>query len=272
MGYSRKHHYEVEKELANRLRSADREARKALYTELYDELFRRVPNHPMLARKWSSANQAAEVRKQLALVKPYLSGSKSFLEIGPGDCSLSFAVSERVKSVTAVDVSHELTSTETMPSNFDLVIADGSSIPLPTESIDVAYSEQLVEHMHPEDAVAHFGDVFRVLKFGGTYLCSTPNRISGPHDVSKYFDREATGFHLKEYCYKDLLVELKKAGFSEFRAVIGTRGKYLTLPVTIALTFEWIISFLPRAFARLPGIRTALLVRLAARKIVCKGP
>ena len=43
-----RHHYEVERELADRLRSASREERKQLYAGVYDELFRRVPDHPQL--------------------------------------------------------------------------------------------------------------------------------------------------------------------------------------------------------------------------------
>lgn len=266
MEYSRKHHYEVERELADRLRVADRESRKTLYTEVYDELFNRVPNHPMLARKRSAADQAKQVKQQLKLIYPYLSSSKSFLEIGPGDCSLSFAVSVLVKDVIAVDVSHELTNTSNAPANFQLVITDGSDVPVPEASVDIAYSEQLIEHMHPDDAATHLDEVFKALKPGGSYLCSTPNRISGPHDVSKYFDRHATCFHLKEYSCSELMSALKKAGFKQFRAIVGTRGKYFDLPVIVPLTFEKIISLLPYSIARWPGIRTLLLVRLVATK------
>ena len=43
-------HYEIEKGLAARLRLANREDRKRLYGELYDELYRSVPDHPQLTR------------------------------------------------------------------------------------------------------------------------------------------------------------------------------------------------------------------------------
>ena len=46
--YPLREHYLIERELADRLRSAPRSERGALYSELYDELFRRVPYHPML--------------------------------------------------------------------------------------------------------------------------------------------------------------------------------------------------------------------------------
>ena len=44
-------HYEIEMGLAASLRSANREDRKRLYGELYDELYRRVPDHPQLTRQ-----------------------------------------------------------------------------------------------------------------------------------------------------------------------------------------------------------------------------
>lgn len=46
-------YYEIEKELANRLRYASKQERRYLYSSLYDELYRRVPLHPQLTRKLS---------------------------------------------------------------------------------------------------------------------------------------------------------------------------------------------------------------------------
>ena len=36
------------------------------------------------------------------------------------------------------------------------------------------------------------------------FICLTPHRSTGPHDMSKYFGDVATGFHLKEYTNKEL--------------------------------------------------------------------
>ena len=42
-------HYIIERELADRLRHASREERRAgLYAAVYNELFRRVPDHPLI--------------------------------------------------------------------------------------------------------------------------------------------------------------------------------------------------------------------------------
>ena len=43
-------HFEIERELAAKLKNASAAERKSLYNEVYDELFRRVPDHPQLHR------------------------------------------------------------------------------------------------------------------------------------------------------------------------------------------------------------------------------
>ena len=61
--------------------------------------------------------------------------------------------------------------------NFELIISDGISIPVPAGSIDFAYSNQLMEHLHPDDAESQLENVFTALRPGGAYLCITPNRL-----------------------------------------------------------------------------------------------
>ena len=211
-------HYRVEKELAEILRTSQKEQRRHLYRELYDELFRRVPHHPSLSRSRTPEQALHALQSQLAMVQRYLSESVVFLELGPGNCNFSVAMTEHVKKVYAVDVSRTIADQVQPPDNFELIISDGSSIPLPDSYIDVAFSNQLMEHLHPDDALIQLNNVVRVLKPGGTYICVTPNRLSGPHDVSGQFDDEATGFHLKEYTCSDLARLFCEAGFSNTRS------------------------------------------------------
>ena len=177
-------HYEVEKELAAKLRSASKEERRALYTAVYDELMERVPHHPRLLAKQSARESAKRVESDLGLLRPFLTGESVFLEIGPGDCAVARAVAQIAKHVYAVDVSSATASEFASPENMELVISDGTSIPAPSGAVDVAYSNQLMEHLHPDDAVEQLANVYDALKPGGVYLCITPNRVSGPHDIS----------------------------------------------------------------------------------------
>jgi len=70
----------------------------------------------------------------------------------------------------------------------------------------------------------------------GIYICVTPNRLSGPHDISKYFDVTATRFHLKEYTNTELSDLFKEAGFLKVRAYVGAMGIYVRFPLFLLST------------------------------------
>jgi tetratricopeptide (TPR) repeat protein len=61
--------YDVERELADRLRAASREERKQLYTELYEELFRRIPHHQLAVVGRGQVRGALEGKPNLLAVE-----------------------------------------------------------------------------------------------------------------------------------------------------------------------------------------------------------
>jgi SAM-dependent methyltransferase len=240
-------HYEIEKELANRLRSASRAERRGLYSSLYDELFRRVPLHPQLTDPAASEGREQSVALEMNLLRPFLSRDSTFLEVGPGDCALSLEVATVARRVYAVDVSAEVARTAEAPENFRHILSDGCCIPLPPNSVDVAYSNQLMEHLHPGDAIEQLQQVHTVLAPGGIYVCVTPNRLTGPHDVSMYFDEVATGFHLKEYTASELSRLFREVGFVRVGSLVQRNGKYTRLPIFPTALVETCLSVLPHA-------------------------
>jgi len=231
-------HYEIERELADKLRKANKEERRYLYTTLYDELFRRVPLHPQLNQKADSKSQYAIVSIRMRLLKRFLNNESTFLEVGAGDCALSLEVAQYVKRVYAVDVSKHITQKELFPQNFELIISDGCSIPVPKNSINIAYSDQLLEHLHPEDAVDQLHNIYEALCPGGIYICITPNRFCGPHDVSKYYDDIATGFHMKEYTVTELCDLFRSVGFMDIDSYMEGKGIHVQFPLFIATLIE----------------------------------
>ena len=240
----------MEKELADRLRGASKEERRHLYTAVYDELFRRVPHHQQLALKVSPQQRLADIAKEVEMLRPFLGGDSTFLEIGPGDCALSLEVAKSVRQVYAVDVSTEITKGIDAPANFRLAFSDGCSVPVPPGSVDVAYSTDLIEHLHPDDAFEQLRNVHGALAPGGRYLCVTPNGISGPHDISMYFDKVATGFHLKEYTVAGLCELFRRAGFSRIRVVLGARGRFAALPALPSILCESLLDVIPHRLRR----------------------
>lgn len=252
-------HYRIERELADRLRAANRDERRGLYSALYDDLFRRVPDHPMLTRKVSEEARAQSVREVLAFLERQIGATGTYLEIGAGDCALALAMAARFHRVIALDVSEGITANIGRPPHFELRITDGIEIPVEPGSVDLAFSNQVLEHLHVDDALDHVRRVHLALQPGGRYVCITPNPLLGPHDISRYFDASATGFHMREYLTGDLGRLFRNAGFSRVQAIVGARGRFATVPV-------WPVALVERALTALPpGMRRTLAGTAAFR-------
>jgi SAM-dependent methyltransferase len=262
--------YQIEKELATRLRSASKLERRSLYSQTYDELFRRVPHHGQLTRKVSPQHRAANVRQQLQLLRRFVTPDTCFLEIGAGDCALSLHMAERVRKVYALDVSETITKEARVPANFQLILSDGVSVPVPPGSVTVAYSNQLMEHLHPEDAAEQLANIIRGIASGGVYVCITPNLLTGPHDISRYFEDTATGFHLKEYTITELRRILRDAGFRRTVQYARMNRAYFPVPAWLTRLLEGAVGALPAAarsrLCRNRLARSLLDIRLVAWK------
>jgi SAM-dependent methyltransferase len=261
-------HYEIERSLAERLRNASKQERRELYPALYDELMRRVEDHPLRHSVRSPEEIATSVAYYLGMLEPFIRPESVFLEIGAGDCALTLAMASKVKQVYAIDVSLEATAHVVPPTNFRLVISDGTSIPVPAGSIDLAFSNQLMEHLHPDDALEQLREIYTALAPGGRYLCATPNRLNGPHDISRGFDTTATGLHLREYTVRELVPIMRRAGFQRVQIYYPSRHlRASAAPVEmIEAVLETLPSSLRRKLASREPLRQILTIRLVATK------
>lgn len=166
-----------------------------------------------------------------------------------------------MRKAVGVDVSTEVTSSDRGEGNFELILSDGTSIPVPPGSVDVAYSNQLMEHLHPEDARAQLVNLHRARKPGGVYVCVTPNCLTGPHDISRGFDVIATGFHLREYTNLELVDLFRGCGFERVTIYSSFRGHIFRVPAGALLAFEgWLMRQPPRRLRAL--LRRSLLRKL----------
>jgi SAM-dependent methyltransferase len=259
-------HWEVERELATRLRNASREERTTLYGTVYDELFRRVPDHPQLTWREQREDRRAGATAQAARLAKFLPPGGVFLEIGAGDCAVSLALAPRAARVYAVEVSREISALEHTPANFELLITDGREIPVAEGTVDLAYSNQLMEHLHPDDAAEQVAQIVAALRPGGSYMCLTPNRLLGPSDISQYFEDElASGFHLREYSDTELRDLFLGAGFATVEIVAAARGAMYRLPIAPFVAAE-------AGFAALPLTARLRLKRArVVRKLLSPG-
>jgi SAM-dependent methyltransferase len=263
-------HYTVERRLADRLRAAQTvEERREIFASMYEELFRLVPDHPrLLAQRNLQTERDHGIDWDMAQLGRFLAPGCTFLEIGAGDCALSRRVAQRAGHVYAVDICDQTRAP--LPENVELVISDGREIGVPAESVDVAFSDQLMEHLHPDDARTQLASIHRALRPGGVYVCITPNRLYGPSDISAYFDDVARGFHLREYTVFEVKRVMHEAGFSRVRAYVGARGYFLRFPVVLLEGLERLLDALPAKVRRRVAdnklMRALLGVRVAAIK------
>jgi SAM-dependent methyltransferase len=264
-------HYKVERRLADSLRdAATPQERQRICATMYDELFRLVPDHPRLAEKGESTElRERDIDWNMSQLKPYLRPGCTFLEVGAGDCALAARVAETAASVYAVDISARSRKAR-LPRNLRFVKTSGTDIDVPPETVDVAFSDQLMEHLHPDDAAVQLRNIQAALKPGGAYVCVTPNRLYGPSDVSGYFEDVARGFHLREYSVREIRAIFRDAGFPRMHVYIGARGFFLRCPAflveSLETTLEWLPRGLRRRVAGIPILRALLGVRVAGIK------
>ncbi len=261
-----RHHFEVERGLAARMRSSTREQRTELFKKLYDELFERVPDHPRLTRRDSAEDSRRKVEGQLRLLRPFLNTDATLLEFAPGDCRLSLAAAKECAQVIGVDISDQRAKDETAPENFRLVVYDGYQLDLPDNSADVAFSYQFLEHLHPDDVGPHFDLVQRILKPGGVYVFDTPHRFSGPHDISRVAGDELQCFHFQEFSYAEMTRILRGRGFRRFGFYRRNRVYRHPLAIGVHQRVENLAALLPCALRKKLSARLFCSVTMVAEK------
>lgn len=270
--------YRIERELADRLRGAAPSERPRVARGVYRELYRRVPWHGDLTR--SEEERRRYVDTLVAAYGSLVARSRSILDIGAGSCAFLRRLASRFPDATFVgmDVTRgPLRSVgRPLPENARFVQASATSPPFADGSFDLVCCSQLLEHLHPDDVGEFVGEAHRLLVPGGWFVFDTPNRLTGPHDVSRGFTREATGLHLKEWTYGELEDLLSRRGFDRTlgRALPGRIVRRLGLdppgplvPARVKSTLEDLVAWLPDALRR-PAARLATLsgIYLYARK------
>jgi 2-polyprenyl-3-methyl-5-hydroxy-6-metoxy-1,4-benzoquinol methylase len=150
------------------------------------------------------------------------SGSRIY-EVGSGAGRLATALADSGYIVTATDVSRQRGGARDAVSNLEWAMTDGVHLDRFAEpgTFDAVLSNQVVEHLHPDDLEEHLRSARSLLKPGGRYVLCTPHVLTGPHDVSKVFGLDsAVGMHLHEYTNSEVARALGAAGFSRVSSVL----------------------------------------------------
>jgi SAM-dependent methyltransferase len=104
--------------------------------------------------------------------------------------------------------------------NTTFAIADAGDLPLPDDSADVYVALETIEHL--DDAEGFLREAARVLKRGGTLICSTPDRdVYSPGSAPG--DTPWNRFHVREYTQPEFVSLLE--GFFAQITLFGQNAK-----------------------------------------------
>lgn len=117
------------------------------------------------------------------------------------------------------------------------------------EPFDVAITDNVIEHIAPQDVAEHLASIAAALKPDGTLIILTPHRDFGPWDVTRILDDSysgriaAQGTHLKEYTYAEMADLLHAAGFADLQTLhpktrLGLRPPHARMDLALFLRGE----------------------------------
>jgi SAM-dependent methyltransferase len=226
---ARRPQFELERALRRRVLDSTRDERARITSQVYAELFDAFPDHSVFLE--TEAERDAFGRRCAAMIRPLADDGQRVLEVGCGRGDVLLELARTGLRCWGIEPSrHMLDLGRTTPGDGlpPVQLAQGTADRLEFDdaSFDLVFSQQVLEHLHPEDVPRHFREAWRVLRPGGRLAVETPNRRTGPQDISRGFVREAEGLHLKEWSVGELIEQFRAAGFG------GVQG-FLAPPVLV---------------------------------------
>ena len=212
-------HYLLEKSLAQRILASSREERTQTVIDAYNTLFSEIPWHS----QFQEVNETKKIAEKRMHFEHLINQDVvDTLDIGAGSAYwVRYLAKNYSGRCVGIDISKEILRRKPDdPPNLELYIMNAVDLKFPPGSFDLVLSSQMIEHIHPDDIQDHCASVYKVLKQDGVYAFDTPSRLDGPHDISRHFDEVATGFHLKEWTYRELSHCLRKVGFRKIRSMV----------------------------------------------------
>lgn len=196
--------------------------REILYKEFYSKLLtfygRISPHDNSLDEKLSEKNKHIRLFEKEII-------NKSVIDFGCGEGLFLKNIQKNIphKKLVGVDVFIP----NTLKDNQKIKFVSSSIITFRSnEKFDVAFSDNVLEHISILDYSSHFQSVFNSLKPGGKFIIIIPNKLFGPSDITRILDNSssgktlAKGGHLNESTYTEMNYLLSKAGFTNFQTVL----------------------------------------------------
>ncbi|BAZ42342.1 putative methyltransferase [Calothrix sp. NIES-4101] len=265
-------HWELEKQLTHELLQSKPESRWETFEKCYTTLYEKLEwLNRLIDSEKEVENPDAKYAEWIRLIG---SPPKKIYEVGSGRGEMITYLAKQGYECRATEVTRERGEKwVTSIPNLIWAVSDGVNLERfePANTYNVVISDQVIEHLHPDDLIEHFKGVLEILVPGGRYIFRTPHVHSGPSDISRVFKCEkAMGMHLKEYTYREVAIKLKQAGFKHIqtttpnsRKIKHILGPYYNSNVvhTIYLNYyyvvESLIKLLPTQEMRVKAVEKA---------------
>lgn len=215
-------HWELEKRLTAELLTSNPENRWEIFDRCYTELYSKLGWINQFVQADGGIRSDVRHHNWRSLIgEP----PQRIYEVGSGKAELITYLADSGFTCKATEITRERGRNLSAESpNLSWGVSDGIHLDHfeSPHSFDVVISDQVIEHLHPDDVLYHFKSARNILAEGGRYIFSTPHRCAGPSDVSAVFrHNEPAGMHLHEYTYGELIKICARAGFSRVSAVLA---------------------------------------------------
>ena len=213
-------HWKLEQHLTRELLESTPENRWETFERCYSTLYGELEWLNRLTDQAATTPPAQRYQSWSDLIgKP----PKDIYEIGSGKAAMIGFLAGLGHRCTATEITRERGAKHAVEhENLRWTLTDGVHLGEfePPASFDFVLSDNVIEHLHPDDLMKHLADARGILRPGGQYIFAVPHRWYGPWNISKVFKYEiATGMHLKEYTHRELRNAALEAGFRRVAAV-----------------------------------------------------
>jgi hypothetical protein len=140
----------------------------------------------------------------------------------------------------------------------NLIIYEGSIydslLKLDDNSIDIFYWNDVIEHILEDEIELYIKLLSKKMKINGIIINITPNRLTGPHDITARFEPPGTiakGTHFHEYTFREILELFSKYNIESEYGILGpVKGLFVLCNSAkiidkVKLALEKIAKYLP---------------------------
>lgn len=255
-------HLELELRLTAELLASTPSTRTQTFERCYNELYEKLP--------WlAGVGAEPDSDRWLALLgkRP-----QHVYEVGSGSGKLARALVAAGFDVDATDISSHRGGDRQDTDGLKWSATDGVHLADFTAGApyDAVISDQVVEHLHPDDVLTHFEHAARILRADGRYIVRIPDALTGPHDVSRIFGYDQPiGMHLHEYTNSETVGIAESAGFVNARGVAPLPGPMVSRfgPVLVGRSVLTYYNFLENLLGRVSLAKRRKVMRYVPKAL-----